>query len=780
MTFVTDPAAERRAVMQAQYANAERLVNGVRTVVISALAIAAVQYAPHLTRALNLANLAVLLPMLTWAITQHFVFHRANRRQPQLSLINAFIDTTAISTLLFAYGTLGFPDLAVKSPIWAAYFLILAARPFTGSARWAALTAVVAATEYATVVLFFVRSGELALVSNPLATSYSTGTSVLDEGAKVLLILVGGVISTYATAWITRTLTATVDAMRASEARFRAVFEHSAVGIAMLDENARILDTNSAFQRFLGYDESELRGHAPHEFAPSAEAEAARVLMNDVSDATSASSAAEMRYLRRDGRMAWGSVTLSRADGSPNLRMIAMVQDISERKALEAKLVHQAFHDPLTGLANRNLFRDRVVHALQRSSRAHEEIAVMFLDLDNFKQVNDTLGHAAGDQLLSSVAARLLNATRGCDTVARLGGDEFAVLLENVRGDIDATIVAERIKQALRAPVEFDNGRTVSVCASMGIARPGPGDGSDELLRNADVAMYGAKGEARGAYVIFDPSMHERLVDRVSLELDMQKAIERGELSVAYQPIVSLETGTITGCEALMRWNHPVRGAVPPSLFIPIAEETGVIISLGRWVLREACARAAQWNAERPLRALTMTVNISAAQIADTALIDDVAEALRDTKLDPQLLVLEVTESVLMGDAEPAMACLNRLREVGVRLAIDDFGTGYSSLSQLQRFPVDVLKIDRSFTSGLPNDSNSAALAKTIIALGNMLTLRTVAEGVETSQQHERLRELGCGLGQGFLFSHPVAGDVLGRMLDSTITLDELVPVVGS
>jgi diguanylate cyclase (GGDEF)-like protein/PAS domain S-box-containing protein len=766
--------------MEAQYANAERLVNGGRILVIGALAITAALYAPHLTQALNLVNVMVIAPVLAWAIGQHFVFHRANRRVSSLSVVNALIDTTAISALLFLYGKFGFPDLAVKSPLWAAYFLILAARPFTGSARRAALTAFVAAAQYLAVVLFFVRTGELALVANPLATAYSSGTAALDEMAKVLLIVVGGVVTTYATAWISRTLTATVDAMRASEARFRTVFEHSAVGIAMLDDNARILDSNGAFQRFLGYDERELRGRATHEFASPEEAESARELVNDVAGATGASSAAEMRYLRRDGRTAWGSVTLSRADGSPNLRMIAMVQDVSERKSLEAELVHQAFHDPLTGLANRALFRDRVDHALQRSTRAHEEIAVMFLDLDNFKQVNDTLGHGAGDRLLASVAARLLNATRGCDTVARLGGDEFAVLLENVRGDSDATIVAERIRYALRTPVEFDNGRTATVSASMGIARPGPGEGSDELLRNADVAMYGAKAQARGTFVIFDPSMHARLVDRVTLEDDLRRAIERQELAVAYQPIVSLETGTITGCEALMRWNHPTRGALSPSLFIPIAEETGLIISLGRWVLREACARAAQWNAERPQRALTMTVNISAAQIHDAGLVDEVSAALRDAKLEPRLLVLEVTESVVMRDADVAMARLQQLRELGVRLAIDDFGTGYSSLSQLQRFPVDELKIDRSFTSGLPHDANSAALAKTIIALGNMLTLRTVAEGVETSQQHERLRELGCGLGQGFLFSHPVDAEVLRRMLDSTITLDELVSTDGA
>ncbi|MFN8582968.1 MAG: EAL domain-containing protein [Gemmatimonadaceae bacterium] len=775
MNLALSQAGERSAVLESQYANAERLVNGVRILVIGTLAISAALYAPHLTASLNWTNVFVMTPMLAWAIVQHFIVHRPQRRWPALSLINAMIDTTAISILLLLYGTFGQPDLAVKTPLWAAYFLVLAARPFTGSMRRAGLTAFVAAGQYAAIVLYFVRSGALPLLSDPLEALQSAGTSSLDEMAKVLLIVVGGIISTYATGWIDKTLTATVDSMRSSEARFRTVFERSAVGIAMLDESGHILESNGAFERFLGYTGSQLVGRPAHAFATPEELEAARELEENVASPDGESAAAELRYVRSDGKTAWGSVTLSRADASPSVRMIAMVQDVTERKALEAELVHQAFHDPLTGLANRALFRDRVEHALQRGIRAHEEIAVMFLDLDNFKQVNDTLGHGAGDRLLAAVAGRLLNATRGCDTVARLGGDEFAVLLENVRTDADATIVAERIKASLRNPIEFDNGRTVTVSASIGIARACADEGSDELLRNADVAMYGAKSQARGDYVMFDPSMHAALVDRVSLEGDLSHALERGQLSVAYQPIVGLESGSITGVEALMRWHHPERGTVPPSVFIPIAEETGQIVELGRWVLFEACQRAADWNADRPGRQLTMTVNISEAQLTDISLVSEVSNALHDSGLEPRLLVLEFTESVIVQNSELAMERLRQLRALGVRLAIDDFGTRYSSLSHLQKFPVDVLKIDRSFTAGISHDANSAALTKTIIALGNMLTLRTVAEGVETSQQHHRLKELGCGLGQGYLFSHPVDGDTLKRMLETSGTREPTV-----
>lgn len=775
MHLTTELVADRSAVLEAQYANAERLVNGVRIFVIGALAIAAAAYAPHLTASLNVANAAVVAPVLAWAIIQHFVFHKVQRRWSNLSLLNAMIDTTAVSALLASYGLFGLPDLAVKSPLWAGYFLVLAARPFTGSARRAALTGFVAAAQYTAVVLYFVNTGALPIISDPLVAMSSTATSWLVEMAKVLLMIVGAVISTYATGWIDRTLTATVDGLRASETRFRTVFERSAVGIAMLDDSARIVETNTAFERFLGFDSSDVIGRAAHDFAVPDESEAVRDLVaNVVGSPPGTSAAAELQYLRKDGRIAWGSVTLSHADGSPNFSMIAMVQDVTERKELEKELLRQAFHDSLTGLANRSLFRDRVAHALERSVRAHEEIAVVFLDLDNFKQVNDTLGHGAGDRLLSAVARRLLNATRGCDTVARLGGDEFAVLLENVRSDADATIVADRIKASLQNPIQFDNGRTANVTASIGIARARAGEGSDELLRNADVAMYGAKAHARGNYVLFDPSMHAALVDRVALETDLRAAIDRSEISVAYQPIVGLETGTITGVEALMRWTHPARGSVPPAIFIPVAEETGLIVHLGGWVLREACQRAAGWNAERPGRSLSITVNVSEGQLTDGGLVGEVAEALRCSGLEPRLLILEFAESVIVQNSDVGMERLRQLRALGVRLAIDDFGTRYSSLSQLQKFPVDVLKIDRSFTAGISHDMNSAAVTRTIIALGNMLTLRTVAEGVETSQQHSRLKELGCLHGQGYLFSHPVDGETLTRMLENPIMRDQL------
>jgi diguanylate cyclase (GGDEF)-like protein/PAS domain S-box-containing protein len=646
--------------------------------------------------------------------------------------------------------------------------VILAARPFTGSPRRALITAAVAAGEYALLAWYFVGSGKLTLLVNPMFTSSSAGTSILDEAAKTMLLIAAGGVATYATAWNERTLARSAEAMRTSEARFRTVFEHAAVGIALLDDDSRIVDTNPAFSRLVGYSASELRGRQPHDLSPAEDAEAARGMLAEVA-ADGHSSAAEVRYVRKDGHVTWGSVTLSRAHGTRDLRLIAMVQDVSHRKALEAELLHQAFHDPLTNLANRSLFRDRVEHSLARASRAPSHIAVLFLDLDNFKSVNDTLGHATGDRLLSCVAGRLLNATRGCDTVARLGGDEFGVLLEHVQTLADAEIVAQRITESLRTPIDVGGGRTMTVTTSIGIARAEPGHGSEELLRNADVAMYAAKGRARGTWVMFDPAMHKALVDRVTMENDLGNAITSGQLIIAYQPIVDLDGGAIQGVEALVRWNHPDRGLVAPAQFIPMAEETGLIVPLGRFVLNAACRQGARWNASRVANPLTVTVNLSGRQLADADLVRDVTHALNESGFEPRCLVLEITESVLMQDTQAALERLKALKSLGVRLAIDDFGTGYSSLSHLQQFPIDVLKIDRSFTEGIPHDANSSALARTIITLGGMLTLRTIAEGVETQAQHDSLRELGCTMGQGFLFSRPVSAAMIDHLLQEVL-----------
>lgn len=755
------------AVLDVQLARAERTVNYVRLAVLGVLSIAAAAYIPILPLALNLVNLGVLAPMSAWALGQHYLVHARGRASRALALPNAIVDVTAVTAVLAGYGLFGLPDQAVKSPIWVTYFVILAARPFTGSSRRAWIVTCVTVVEYLLLWSFFLGSGRLQLLHDPTQPLHMFGTTLLDEMAKTLLLLVAGGVATYATAWNERTMQRAIEAQQRSEARFRAMFEHTAVGIAMLDGSGSIEESNTAFQAFVGYPVDAVRAAGLPAFAPPEDAsELNQMLAQVLADGTSRS--AERRFVRKDGLPVWGSLTLSQtAFGGPQ-RLIAMIQDVSQRKELEAHLQHQALHDPLTGLANRTLFRDRVEHALARARRGDTELSVFFLDVDNFKAVNDTLGHIVGDRLLTTIAERLLNATRGCDTVARLGGDEFAVLLDGAGTDA-VRIVAERMVNALRAPIFGTDGRDLHVSASIGIAQQRSGDGADDLLRNADVAMYAAKQRVRGGFVLYDPAMHAQLVDRVALEHDLLDAMAREEFFLVYQPIVGLELGDVRAVEALVRWQHPTRGVVFPDRFIPVAEETGLIVPLGAWVLQSACRQAARWRRQNPQRALGITVNVSGRQIAHGSLTDDVRRALEAAQLSPEALTLEITESVLMEDIDLTMQRLRELKGLGVRLAVDDFGTGYSSLSHLQQFPVDVLKIDRRFIEGVSFDENSTALARTIIALGGMLALRTVAEGVENETQRERLTELGCGLAQGFLFSRPVTSAEVDRLLQAPL-----------
>jgi diguanylate cyclase (GGDEF)-like protein len=437
-----------------------------------------------------------------------------------------------------------------------------------------------------------------------------------------------------------------------------------------------------------------------------------------------------------------------------------------QNRALETRLAYQAFHDSLTGLANRGLFRDRIEHALSRSPRS-EAIAVLMLDLDDFKGVNDTLGHAEGDRLLQVVADRLRRATRGCDTIGRIGGDEFAVLLEGVPSLDEAMVVVDRIAESLRAPVAL-HGREVTVGASIGIAHARGDESVDELVRNADVAMYRAKDQGKGGHAVFEPSMYAALVQRLELAANLRSALDRGELQVLYQPIVDLKSGRLTGVEALLRWHHPTQDICPPDSFIPLAEETGLIVPIGRWVLGEACRHGRRWQtASSDGRPLTMSVNVSARQLVDPDFANDVATALAESQFPADLLTLEITESTLMSDSPPAVERMHELKSLGVRLAIDDFGTGYCSLSHLQRLPLDILKIDRTFVSQMTNHGNDAALAGAIVALAKTLNLVTVAEGVEDDRQHAQLLALGCDLGQGFLFAQAVAADAITDLVQT-------------
>jgi diguanylate cyclase (GGDEF)-like protein len=441
-------------------------------------------------------------------------------------------------------------------------------------------------------------------------------------------------------------------------------------------------------------------------------------------------------------------------------------REVDERARAEAELARLAFHDSLTGLPNRALFLDRLRHALDRAHRSRRGVAVMFLDLDNFKVVNDSLGHEAGDRLLTIVAERLRETLRDGDTVARFGGDEFTILLEGIGGERDAVAAAERVSAAFGARIRLE-GTELVPRFSIGIAVAAPGrDRPDHLLRKADLALYRAKARGKGRVEVFDEHMQIDALDRLTIEADLRRALDRGELRVHYQPIVDLACGEVDGVEALVRWDHPQRGLMSPADFIPVAEETGLILPLGRWVLKQACTQVRAWRQAHPgSPPVQLSVNMSARQVQHPRVVEDVAAALLASGLEPARLTLEITESVLMQDTDDAAATLRRVTDLGARLAIDDFGTGYSSLAYLKRFPVEALKIDRSFVDGLGTDQNDTSIVRSVIALAKSLDLAVTAEGVESSEQAEHLRALGCDRAQGYYFARPLPADQIEPLL---------------
>nr|WP_269329079.1 bifunctional diguanylate cyclase/phosphodiesterase [Kineosporia babensis] len=428
-------------------------------------------------------------------------------------------------------------------------------------------------------------------------------------------------------------------------------------------------------------------------------------------------------------------------------------RDVTERQALEERLTHQAFHDSLTGLANRQLFADRLSHALARRAGTAQPLVVLFVDLDDFKQINDRLGHGTGDRVLEAVGRRIRTATRAGDTAARLGGDEFAVLMEGASLR-DAEDLADRLLRLVAEPIVLD-GTRMPVTASIGLAEAVPGEiSSEEALRNADVAMYSAKDRGPSTVAAYDSRLHAEALDRLELRADLQRAIFQNELVLHYQPTVELETGRITGFEALVRWQHPVRGLLSPASFVPMAEETGLVVQLNTWVLFQACRFAAvlQNDWRRP----TMSVNISAQQLVRTDFVEQVNRALSESGLSADRLTLEITESVVLQDLEDVVPRLSQLRDRGIRVAIDDFGTGYSSLAYLTELPIDVLKVDKSFIDRVASDAQGASVTEAIISMSHTMNLSTVAEGVEVAEQAAWLRQVRCPIGQGYYWSRPV------------------------
>jgi diguanylate cyclase (GGDEF)-like protein/PAS domain S-box-containing protein len=547
------------------------------------------------------------------------------------------------------------------------------------------------------------------------------------------------------------------ESMRVSDVRFRSAFEDAPIGMAIVGLDGVIQRVNSCLCSLTGRDGDDLLGTrlddlTPEEYRtgePWPSGEGVEV---------------ERRFNRADGNVGWGlwQHSLVRDRGDEPSYWVTHVLDISARKGIERQLDYQAHHDSLTGLPNRTHFLQRLSELI--AAREHEEIAVVFVDLDNFKLINDSLGHGAGDRLLEVVAERMRRVLRPGDVIARFGGDEFALTI-GAGGEIAARRVADRLASALRAPVELD-GRQRFVTASFGVRSIAVDSADPEaLLRDADAAMYRAKELGKARCEVFDMSMRERAVERLDLEGGLRHALERGELQVLYQPQVELQTGRVTGAEALLRWHHPERGLIVPPVFIPIAEQTGLIVPIGAWVLREACRQAATWRRHCG-RDLTVAVNVSPRQLANADFATVVEEALADTGLRPELLCLEITESAVMADPDAATALLERLKTIGVRLAIDDFGVGYSSLAQLKALlPVDTIKIDKSFVDGVPGNGEDHAIVDAVLRLAAGLGLVAVAEGVENAEQVEALVEMGCVLSQGFHFARPQPPEELERLL---------------
>ncbi len=560
-------------------------------------------------------------------------------------------------------------------------------------------------------------------------------------------------------------------AARENEARFRALVQHSSDVIMIVDPDGTVRYASPSMATVFGHEPAKLVGTSLMHLLHPEDMHAGSRFLDELARTPMRTGNASPGVLKCEWRLRSAAGLWMTVDnvGTNLLRepviggLVLNTRDVTEQSVIKQQYMHQAFHDPLTDLANRSLFLYQVGHALARHSRHSHPVTVLFLDLDNFKTVNDSLGHAEGDRLLVEAARRLASCVRSSDLIARLGGDEFAVLVEEAESLDEVLIVATRIGEALSRPFMLA-GKEVFVNASIGIARSQRGEGSDELVRNADVAMYVAKTRGKGQHVLFEPQMHQAALERLVVEADLRRAIENEEFFLQYQPIVELATGDIIGAEALVRWMCRDRGTVPPGVFIPIAEEPGLIVPIGRWVLRRACREAQRWTRDRGL-ACRITVNLSGRQLQDAQIVDDVRQALEESGLDPAQLVLEITESMLMHNTELSMERLMALKGLGVSLAIDDFGTGYSSLSYLQRYPIDILKIDKAFVEVIDQGGEGPVLAQAIVALGETLRMNTVAEGIETEAQRGALLGLGCELGQGYLFAPPLDAEEYWQLL---------------
>jgi diguanylate cyclase (GGDEF)-like protein/PAS domain S-box-containing protein len=560
------------------------------------------------------------------------------------------------------------------------------------------------------------------------------------------------------------------DARWASETRFAAVFADAAIGISVGTVQGQILEVNRAMCEMFGYSREEFIKHNVTEFIHPQDATGTWDIYGELTTGVRDHFRMEKPYHRADGAPMWTDLVVSLIrdqDGAPRY-MVAMMEDITERHDLQARLRHQALHDPLTGLPNRTLFFDHLNAALANPSGG-ARVGLCYLDLDGFKATNDTLGHGSGDRLLQTIGQRLAQRL-GSDNhlVARMGGDEFVVLIDNCGGADQAVAVAREALAAVRAPVQL-GGQSMAISASIGVVDAAVAlTTAAELMKAADTTLYWAKSEGRNRWALFDPDRHAKEISRHELSTSLPAALERGELFIEYQPLVRLHDDKMTGVEALVRWHHPTRGRLGPDEFIGLAEQTGLISTLGLWVLENACRQAQTWRDKFPDRPLTVSVNLAPYQVNDPAIVDDVARLLAELNLDPQLLQLEITESAIMATVGEPLKTLHALANLGLKIAIDDFGTGYSNLAYLRTLPVHSLKLAGPFIHGLRTtqaDPQDRAIVDTLIRLAHTLGLTVTAEGVETEAQAEALRKLDCDTAQGFHYTAPTAAATIGEWL---------------
>jgi diguanylate cyclase (GGDEF)-like protein/PAS domain S-box-containing protein len=684
-----------------------------------------------------------------------------------LAFVGAGVLALAFSDSAFAYlsqsGSYGF-GLNVDIGWILAFTLIALAPIWTGETELRRVSAT-SSSRVGLLVPYIPVAGALAVASGYLVSGRNLG-AFLFATAIIAAIILG-----------CRQLAALFDSVSLGSeqaARFAALVQRSSDLTTIISDAGTILYQSPSSLSVLGQPNERLTGRAFGELVHPDDTPAFYRMLAQVTTRPGAEATGEWRLRHQSGHHVEVESRLVNLFDDPSVRGVTInSRDISERKTLEDELRIQAVHDPLTGLPNRTLLNDRLERllTLQKRDADHHDLAVLFVDLDDFKSVNEGLGHAAGDELLREVARRLLAAVRSSDTVARTGGDEFAVVLDSTFSASHTGDTTDRILDIFNHPFLLA-GKEHANQASVGITvSSGEMTDAARLLQEADIAMHAAKVSGKGRRETYKPGMRELVIDQLQLAADMRHAVERRELVVFYQPIVETSTGVMNGVEALMRWQHPTRGLLTPAKFIPIAEASGLIIPMGRWLLRQACHDLRSWDGLAGTRPLRLNVNLAAPQLDDFDLIEDVATALSDSQLDPGRLMLEITETVLLRDYDAAITVFGELRELGIELAIDDFGTGYSSLSYLRQLPVDEIKIDRSFINPIAESDEAARLVHTIIQLADDLQLRTVAEGIETEEQLDQLRNTTCGLVQGYLFAAPLSEQqIRHRLQNGTLT----------